>query len=361
MTAPKQSMMVYLKTTETCNLNCDHCFTNGKFGRKIYFDVDKTVDWFKRMSESMSNKPDLHIEYHGGEPFLAPLDDMWRAYNEISEYWPDASWGCTTNLVHKLTDEKLEFIDEVLGKRIGTSWDPNIRFENQKQIDLFESNIKLLLDRGVTIKLFVSLTRDVTNMEPIDLLKYVKSLGVQEMDIERITSNGHATRNLHIFPSNTEMDQWFLKMHEQMIEYDARDWFHNGFMENIYTKFESGFTKAGTWCRDCEQKLFTINADGSIAGCPNSAPEDHYGNLDMDIYDLMFAPKRINIIACEAAGNQQCLSCPVYAYCGGDCHQLEWDGDICASPKSLMLRLAKINNTNNVIDDKKLLIPIKEI
>jgi radical SAM protein with 4Fe4S-binding SPASM domain len=170
---------------------------------------------------------------------------------------------------------------------------------------------------------------------------YVKGLGVQEMDIERVTKNGHATRNLHIFPTNKEMDDWFLKMHHQMEEYDARDWFHNNFMENIYTKFETGQTKAGTWCRDCEQKLFTINADGTIAGCPNSAPEDHYGTIDMPIYDLLFAPKRIEIMACEAAGNSLCLECPVYKYCGGDCHQLEWDGTICASPRSLMIHLDK--------------------
>ena len=351
MTAPKQHMMVYLKTTETCNLNCDHCFTSGKFGRKIYFDVDRTIDWFARLSDSMSNKPDLHIEFHGGEPFLAPLEDMQRAYDEISKHWPNASWGITTNLVHKLTPEKLEFIDTVLGKRIGTSWDPKIRFDNINQRILFEENIKLLLGRGVTIKLFVSLTKDVVNMKPIELLMYVKGLGVQEMDIERVTKNGHATRNLHIFPTNKEMDDWFLKMHHQIEEYDARDWFHNNFMENIYTKFETGQTKAGTWCRDCEQKLFTINADGTIAGCPNSAPEDHYGTIDMPIYDLLFAPKRIEIMACEAAGNSLCLECPVYKYCGGDCHQLEWDGNICASPRSLMIHLDKergrINGNTN--------------
>src|SRR5210317_2181228 len=346
MTAPKQHMMVYLKTTETCNLNCDHCFTSGKFGRKIYFDVDRTIDWFARLSDSMSNKPDLHIEFHGGEPFLAPLEDMQRAYDEISKHWPNASWGITTNLVHKLTPEKLEFIDTVLGKRIGTSWDPKIRFDNINQRILFEENIKLLLGRGVTIKLFVSLTKDVVNMEPIELLMYVKGLGVQEMDIERVTKNGHATRNTHIFPSNKEMDDWFLKMHKQMDEYGARDWFHNSFMENIYTKFETGYSKAGTWCRDCEQKLFTINADGTIAGCPNSAPEDHYGTIDMPIWDLMFSPKRQHIIACEAAGNNLCLECPVYKYCGGDCHQLEWEGTQCASPRSLMIQLDKEYNRN---------------
>ena len=333
-------LMFYIKTTETCNLNCDHCFTNGKNGRKIYFHPESIADWCNRVKQYQPNAT-AHFEYHGGEPFLAPIEDMWKFYNLTQEYWPDASYGITTNLVHKLTPAKLEFIEKVLNNRIGTSWDPNIRFENQKQIDLFENNIKLLLDRGCTIKLFVRLTRDCVNIEPIKLLEYVKGLGVQEMDIERVTSNGLATKNLTVFPSNIEMQEWFLKMHEQMIEHDARHWFHNGFMENVYAKFEKGFTKAGTFCRDCEQKLFTINADGTIAGCPNSAPTDAWGHVMDDVAKSLNAPKRCGIIAEELSRDPRCYDCPVYKYCGGDCHQLAWEGDICPAPKLLMKKLAK--------------------
>jgi len=344
MTTPNSSLgndlLFYIKTTETCNLNCDHCFTNGKNGRKIYFHPESIADWCNRVKQYQPNA-NAHFEYHGGEPFLAPIEDMWKFYNLTQEHWPNATYGITTNLVHKLTPAKLEFIEKVLDNRIGTSWDPEIRFENQKQIDLFESNIKLLLDRGCTIKLFVSLTRDCVNIEPIKLLEYVKGLGVQEMDIERVTSNGLATKNLSVFPSNVEMQEWFLKMHEQMIEYNARHWFHNGFMENVYAKFEKGFTKAGTFCRDCEQKLFTINADGTIAGCPNSAPTDAWGHVMDDVATSLNAPKRCGIIAEELARDPRCYDCPVYKYCGGDCHQLAWEGDICPAPKLLMKELAK--------------------
>lgn len=344
MTTPTSSLgndlLFYIKTTETCNLNCDHCFTNGKNGRKIYFHPESIADWCNRVKQYQPNA-NAHFEYHGGEPFLAPIEDMWKFYDLTQEHWPNATYGITTNLVHKLTPAKLEFIEKVLDNRIGTSWDPEIRFENQKQIDLFESNIKLLLDRGCTIKLFVSLTRDCVNIEPIKLLEYVKGLGVQEMDIERVTSNGLATKNLSVFPSNVEMQEWFLKMHEQMIEYNARHWFHNGFMENVYAKFEKGFTKAGTFCRDCEQKLFTINADGTIAGCPNSAPTDAWGHVMDDVATSLNAPKRCGIIAEELARDPRCYDCPVYKYCGGDCHQLAWEGDICPAPKLLMKELAK--------------------
>ena len=329
------SWMFYIKTTETCNLNCDHCFTSGKNGRKIYFHPDKVADWCNKLKEQYPNRS-AHFEFHGGEPFLAPVTDMWRFYNQTKDKWPDATYGVTTNLVHKLTDEKLEFMDEVLGKHVGTSWDPKIRFDNDKQVELFESNIKLLLDRGYTIVMFISITTDVVNMEPIDLMRYAKKLGVQSIALERLTSDGNAKKNRDIFPSNIDLQKWFLKFHHQIEEYGARDWFDNRFFESIYSKFETNSTQQGTFCRNCEQNLFTINADGSIAGCPNSAPENHYATLNDDPADVVKSEGRCNVIVKELQRDPRCFSCSVYKYCNGDCHQLEWEGEYCAAPRYLM-------------------------
>lgn len=338
----KNDLYFYIKTTETCNLNCDHCFTNGKNGRKIYFDPEKVADWVNKLKEYRPQSTG-HFEFHGGEPFLAPIEDMWKFYDLTKDVWPHNTYGITTNLVHKLTEEKLEFMDIVLKKRIGTSWDPKIRFDNDKQVELFENNIRTLIDRGYTIKLFVSLTRDVINMEPIKLLEYVRSLGVQEMSIERITSDGLALKNLFVFPTNQEMQEWFLKMHHQSEEAGARDWFSNDFLESVYAKFEVGFTGSGTFCRDCEQKIFTINADGTIAGCPNSAPVDYFSTINESPETVINAPKRCDIIMSELNRDPRCYNCPVYKYCGGDCHQLAWEGDVCPAPKLLMRELAGIN------------------
>ena len=339
--------MIYVKTTETCQLNCKHCFTNGINGAKIYFNPEKTADWVKRLhSEVYKENDTIHFEFHGGEPFLAPVSDMLKFYDETKELWPNCSYGITSNLVLKLTDEHLHFIKGVLNYRVGTSWDPKIRFENSKQEELWKNNVKMLLDQGVTVKLFISITKDTVNIEPIELLKWVKDLGVQEMALERLTGNGNALLHPEIFPTNLEQDAWFLKMHQQIEEHNARDWFENEFMETIYSKFETGFLKGGTFCRDCEEKLYTINADGSLSGCPNAAPEEQFGHIDDDIKSLINSPRRIKNIACERSRDPRCYECPVFMYCGGDCHQLAWQGDICGAPKSLM-KLLKAQKHGN--------------
>lgn len=354
-------IMVYLKTTETCNLNCSHCFTSGINGRKIYFNVDKSINWLKNLKVGFPQMESLHVEFHGGEPFLADVNDMRKVYDQVNSEYDNISWGATSNLVFKIDDEKLNFMRTVLNKRIGTSWDPKIRFANEKQKELWESNVRMLIADGFTIKMFVSMSRDVTEMEPVDIINYAISLGIQEIDFERITMNGNAKKNLSLWPSNKELDAWFLKYHEQIVEHDLRDKIYHTFMENIYAKFEIGFPDAGTWCRNCEQKLFTLNADGTIAGCPNSAPEDHYGHIDMPIFDLLWNPKRTKIIACETARDPRCFECPVFDVCGSDCHQLEWEEDVCASPKTLMINLKQNINTTRKptnIDERLLKVHI---
>jgi len=329
--------MIYVKTTETCQLNCKHCFTNGINGAKIYFNPEKTADWVKRLHEVAYRPNDtIHYEFHGGEPFLAPISHMTKFYEETKELWPKTSFGITSNFVLKLTDEHWKFIKGPLNNRVGTSWDPKIRFENPKQEVLWKNNVKALIDAGVTVKLFISVTKDTLDIEPIKLLRWVKALGVQEMALERLTGNGNALLHPEIFPRNVDQDAWFLKMHQQSEEHGARDWFENEFLETIYDKFEKNFNKGGTFCRDCEEKLYTINADGTLSGCPNAAPEEQFGHINQDIKTLINSPKRIKNIACERARDPRCFECPVFAFCGGDCHQLEWQGDICGAPKSLM-------------------------
>jgi radical SAM protein with 4Fe4S-binding SPASM domain len=335
--------MFYLKTTETCNLNCKHCFTNGSNGAKVYWNPEQVIDWIKRFSPNVKSTDTLHCEFHGGEPFLVPVEQMVRVCEESKQFIPNASWGITSNLTFKMYPQHFEFIQNQLGNRVGTSWDPDIRFSSPKQYDLWRKNVSTLVDMGVTVRLFISVTKSTLAIEPIELLEWVRDLGVQEMSLERLTHNGNANLFPEIFPDNIEQDAWFLKMHHQIIEHDARDWFDNDFMETIYSKFETNFTKGGTFCRDCEEKLFTLNADGSVAGCPNSAPEQHFGHITDSIDKLLANPVRLNNIICERARNDTCYSCEVFDVCGGDCHQLAWQGDICGAPKSLMKHLKGIN------------------
>jgi radical SAM protein with 4Fe4S-binding SPASM domain len=346
--------LLYLKTTETCNLNCKHCFTSGTSGPKIFWESRKVSNWLQRFIANANENDTIHCEFHGGEPFLVPVFQMQDIFDECNKLHDNITWGATTNLVFKMYNEHLDLIKGAFNNRIGTSWDRKIRFGNPKQYELWHKNVKTLLSHGVNIKLFISVTKDTLEIEPIVLLRWIRRLGVQEVSFERLTRNGNANLHPDIFPDNKEQDEWFLKMHHQSTQHNARDWFFNETLETIYAKFESGFIKGSTFCRDCEEKLFTLNANGSISGCPNSAPEFQFGHIDDDLHALLNSPKRIENIACERSRDPRCYSCDVFHHCGGDCHQLPWQDDVCGAPKSLMRYLSKIPHQKKIIPIKSM-------
>lgn len=350
-------IQVYLKTTETCNLNCSHCFTSGNNGKKIFFNPHKSLDFFDRLFEGRTFEY-RRILFHGGEPMLAPIKDMKFFADSVLDKYPDVKFGIQTNLVYPLIEEKRAFFNEYfLNEGIGTSWDYGIRFGSSngkpyEQQILWENNVRALIADGHFLSVMISLNKGlVENFEPADLIQYLIDLGVQNVLFERITANGNATLNPEVQPQNKDLDQWLLRMYEQTIEHKFYEKIHNMFLSEIATTYIKRLHVANR-CRNCEQSLLTINADGTIAGCPNSAPEESWGNIEWSLEENFNSKKRLHIMACEMKRNDNCFTCPVSSICNGDCHRLVWQGNICAAPKSLMI---KMKTENKVEDYKKIL------
>ena len=171
-----KDLVVYLKTTETCQLNCKHCFTNGINGRKIYFNPDATINWFQNLHQEISTFNTGSIIFHGGEPFLADLEDMYHTWETVSKLYPMLSWSCSTNLCFNLTDEHRKFFATVLKNGFCTSWDKGIRFETQKQESLWRSNLQTLVNDGHNITLNISLNRELLEMNTQELVRWLDTL-----------------------------------------------------------------------------------------------------------------------------------------------------------------------------------------
>ena len=327
-------IVFYVKTTETCNLNCEHCFTSGSKGRKIFFNPEDTAKFVNHWGNE-----EIHIDFHGGEPFLAPLDDMKRFHTLVRDVNPSSSIGVTTNLTFKLTPEKVSFIQNELSGRICTSWDEGIRWTNVRQYDLWKKNVRLLIGLGVDVKVNVSMNTKLMKRSPAGVLALFRELGIREIAFERLTHDGTAERNPHIFPTNKAIDDWIWEMDKV----NDRDYFDNVLLESVYAKFEGKGNRNSTFCRGCEKIMFTINADGTVAGCPNSAPTAHYATIYDSKESVLASPERACMIATEAYQNPECISCEVFGQCGGDCYKLNWDTQ-CPAPKRLMYGL---NNKTN--------------
>jgi radical SAM protein with 4Fe4S-binding SPASM domain len=270
---------------------------------------------------------------------LVPVKDMRVILDYTPKIFENISWSIQTNLVYKLSDERRQFFkDAFLEHGFGASWDCDIRFANRKQEMIFEQNsYELNHVDGHKSTMTVSITKGLLEREPIDVMTYARKMGYSYILFERITEDGNAKES-SVRPPNAAVDQWLLKMWDQCIEYKTYEWIGNMFMSEI-AKAVVHRNHTANRCRNCEQSLLTINADGTIAGCPNSAPVDYWGHIDDNIKSMLTSKKRLEVISCETQRDPRCYTCPAFDVCNGDCHQLAWEGDICGAPKSLWKKL----------------------
>lgn len=320
---------IYVKTTDTCNLNCSHCFTNGINGEKTNWDWKGTQQWISSYLKENNNHT-LHIELHGGEPFLVPLDII-KSFTRPFEDNELISIGATTNLVYKLSEELIDFIKKVLRKNIATSWDKSIRFANQRQYDLWRSNIRTLKERNVPVKINISITSDLVNSPVETFIEEMNAIQPEIIALERLTRSGSAVNNLSIFPDNEKQDLWYLdllKSYENgLCQFKIQDF------DILKERLSTNLTKVYHNCRDCEQKLLTISSNGQLATCPNAALENHFSTINDHHEVFLNHEGRIKEISKELDFHEGCISCEVFEYCGGDCHRLNWDGKRCGGLK----------------------------
>lgn len=357
-------ILVYLKTTETCNLNCSHCFTSGHQGKKIFFEPKPVIDFFRRLKEECSWIRSVRFIFHGGEPMLAPVESLYEVHEGLKGLFPSTSFGIQTNLVYPLTQEKRDFLKfALLEDGLGTSWDHDIRFGSVSctkadlQRALWEKNVRTLIQEdGHFMTLMVSLTRRlVLEKEPEEVIDYAQSLGFSHILFERITSDGNAKINQDILPGNREQGLWLQRMLNTTLEKKSYQEIGNMLLSEIAEGFLRRRHTANR-CRNCESSLLTINADGTIAGCPNTGPIQAWGHIQNSISENLQSAQRIRAIACERFDrNQACYSCEAFQYCNSDCSKLPWDedGTRCPAPKEIWTQMMR---ENRVGDYEKLLL-----
>ena len=328
---------IYIKTTESCQIHCKHCYIGDARLRKHFFNEIQTAKWIHKWIEYNNfNEQDLLFSFHGGEPMICPTNKL----KYICEQFPLATFNTTTNLVYKITDGMKDlflnhFIDKTINKPfIKTSWDYNIRFSNNEE-ELWKSNIKLLKSYGCYIQVIVCLTSLLINeVSPIDFVNIFNDLNVDVVSFERLTPN--TTEDKYLIPNYKKQDEWIYNLYKL-----KGNNFQLAIVTDIINAINGNFL--GCRARKCMSNVITINADGTLGGCPNTALSKSFGTIYDEPLDILNNPCRLCSIANESKRDSRCYICELFNICNGDCHQLEWQGDYCPSPKMLMKELKNID------------------
>lgn len=334
---------IYIKTTESCNLHCKHCYINDFRKQKEFFDWEKTATWLQKYLNFFHiENQEVEISFHGGEPFLCDLDILQKFIRRF----PGANFNATSNLCFPIDTTFFDFIKKNFldytkdgTPYIKTSWDYKIRFQNPEQEGLWVKNVKDIVDEGIEVHVTTCLTKDtIMDVIPYEYLEQMSILGVSSLNFERLTSN--TTMDKSLIPDYQEQDKWLLQMY---LENECSFGFYIDLFENLKLAVEKGELN-GCRKRQCMQEVLTINADGTIGGCPNIALTNSFSSIEKEPSDLIQNQCHLCLLRQEQIRNNRCYLCPYFKYCNGDCHQLSWQGDICPAPKKVLEQI--INNFN---------------
>ena len=315
---------IYIKTTESCNLCCDHCYIGEARKNSSFFDEKASIAWLKDyMNINGLKNNDLYISFHGGEPFLCPIEKM----EKVCQAFSGAQFDATTNLTYNLTDDILKFMKNYFRSEsrffIKTSWDKDIRFKTREKELLWRENIRRLKSEGAYIKTNVCLTTKLLEMPPDIFLSCFSDSGIDELHFERLTMN--TTQDITLIPDPKIVDRWLLNLYKlsPKIEIDN------------FTDIKRALKGEYVGCRKrtCMKDVLTINADGSVGACPNSSLTAPFTSIYESVQPIY--EKQQKLIKREELRQLSCYTCNYFSICNGDCCQLSFFHGECPFPKNL--------------------------
>ena len=316
---------IYLKVTPNCNLSCSHCYAH-KLQREIRICLDKNFYEFTNQFEH------LNIVLHGGEPLYFGADYIIKLIESLNNNLKDKinDLSITTNLI--TSKEELKKLSQYFNS-IGTSWNSGkVRFSNDKILKVWEDNIKYWKKIKKDITVNVTLTEDLvsySNEQIIDLIKYFDSLSIDFINLEFLYTNKPYS---DLFKDNINkfLTNWYNNYKE------LKPNFKDVLLLSIQESKQG--LRSGIFCHNCIKTTWSVDAFGSITGCPNdedlilgklSNPESY------KLSNLLQARKSEKI--CDLSLLNQCLHCKNFSWCSGGCMKVNKFG--CVYPKDLFQEL----------------------
>jgi len=333
-------LYVYLKTTNECNLFCDHCYVPLEAKKQKNVLTSEVLESFVTGLKILPEEKFRFI-WHGGEPFLHGVALVENYSRFIAEKLGEnrCFFEVQTNLI--LDREELfklvEFSKNFTGGVIGTSYDFGIRKLNGSHelfLKKWMESIRFLRENGIFISVVITLTRLVDVEKLFEFMETMMDIcGIISFHLERFTPSGTGALNRSkLYLNNAEFFFLFEKILDNYVSLLERGRiFYLGPFEKMAREYFSG-RGAGCFSGDCLSKILTLNPDGTVSSCPDLAFYDEYifGNILHDsLASILGSPKRVKSICSQV--QFVCPDCEYYPFCHGGCphHYRGFDGVSC--------------------------------
>ena len=291
------SKTLYLVATNKCQMNCPFCYT--KFVSQ--FDInskDLNPDTVVKYLKS-HNEYNL-VVFHGGEPLLV-ADNILKILDAMKD--EKIEFTIQTNLAFReLSKSQIEVLCR-MSHGYGTSYSFD-RFDgNEDQEKYWMDNIGFLNSMGIHHSILITVTESqIYNQSPKSLKNYMDEIGYDTIILER-----------PIFKlSDIRADREKYALLYEKIDNYMKECF------DIFPKDRTNLLRAVKDSIMYKKPLYPIR-------CSSWTDTLYRGKLKHGCPSL----EKINVQ--DNNRNAECLQCPYFKYCMGDC---ECMNIVCAFPKN---------------------------
>lgn len=328
----QESINLFVRVVQSCNLNCTHCFTLGDKDPVKIIDP-KTVKDFCQSIRDNVNPKQVKIYLHGGEPFLAKTEVLEEVSEICLTYFPQANITIQSNFAFPLSSKQIRFMKKYCNSFVATSWDADIRFRTDRQEDLFFKNLERLKSEGIKYTVHMTVQDNLLKRNPVEVVEQFPD--AELLEFEHMTVFDDRTRS--IAPNNREWDEWYLEVIKYFVDTKPK-WelpLLEMFQHNI-----NAHDVFGCKCNCCADASFTLNVDGTAGLCGDTT----YWNPLTDIGEMLFEWKTFEDKAMDEIirrrgyePHEMCYSCDLFEYCGGNIeHETFDDSGECVMGRSAM-------------------------
>jgi uncharacterized protein len=325
--APRLQLVV--KVSKYCNLRCTYCYEFNELNNKARMSLENIGYMLRNLRSALDVGLISGIEFiwHGGEPFLIPID-YYRQIGALQRaIFPDPE--TYQNLVQTnltvLTVRHIEFLKErSFFHHIGISFDvfgdQRVDASGRLRNDAVMANMQKLIEEDIEFGAITVLCRDTIG-HARRIQRFWQTLGKGYRLLPFHLSTGPAQSWQHALSGEelvATLRQCFL------------DWLASDQPTRIdpmceYLSFALDYIAEGpknTYDPIANEVVFVLNVDGSISGSGQGeiyGPEFIYGNLFSTCFEeiLGSTPRLRAGLDTVARMERFCGSCPYYGYCPG--------------------------------------------
>jgi uncharacterized protein len=315
-----------IKVSKYCNLRCDYCYEFPHLAVKARIGLDQIRAAFQNIASSVSELSISRADFiwHGGEPFLVPLE----YYEQVDQIQKDVFGtefkyknSVQTNLT-VLTNRHIEFLKRGFFKDIGVSFDvygnQRVDTEGKSRADTVRANMRKLIEHRISFGAIAVLARD--SLPSIkQIYRFFDDLRIEHRILAYYKSTGSEQMQRHGLDFAELVGAYKDLFHEWLASERAtpvrpiKDYVRYA-VQHITGVDNNRFD------RSTSERVFIIDVNGEVFNTAESyEPEFCYGNLfHSPLREIAQSEGRVRSIALSQERMQHfCHPCPYFGSCPG--------------------------------------------